>query len=99
AVYTGLVFADFLQTVVREANGAKIVIITHSLGTQVVLEALKTLCSSYQHAIIDNLILVQGAVPFYSLYHWATKISFLNPSNRIAKPDQVAEMRSQKQLS
>ena len=63
-------FVDFLETILLEAKGAKIVVITHSLGAEVVLEALASLPSLNGRTLVDSLILVQGAVPFYSVYRW-----------------------------
>jgi pimeloyl-ACP methyl ester carboxylesterase len=70
-------FADFLETVLLEAKGAKIVVITHSLGAEVVLEALASLPSLNGRTLVDSLILVQGAVPFYSVYRWTVSTSIV----------------------
>jgi pimeloyl-ACP methyl ester carboxylesterase len=70
-------FADFLETVSLEAKGAKIVVITHSLGAEVVLEALKSLPSLNGGTLVDSLILVQAAVPFYSVYRWTVSTSMV----------------------
>ncbi len=84
-------FADFLATVVREAKGARLVILTHSLGAEVVLEALEALRHTNGHPVVDTLILVQGAVPFYSLYNWTVKIGVLNPSDAVTRPDYIKQ--------
>ena len=55
--------ADFIDHLSKEAKTAQIVIIAHSLGAQVTLEALKELCESKDNDVhVNNLIIVQGAV-------------------------------------
>ncbi len=51
------------KTVVRVAPHAKIVVLTHSLGAEVVLEAFRAMREASDRPVVDNLILVQGAVP------------------------------------
>jgi pimeloyl-ACP methyl ester carboxylesterase len=87
---TGHVFADFLGAVARQAPGARIVVLTHSLGAEVVLEALRGMQEAHERAAVDNLILVQGAVPAHSVYQWTVKYQQIpsGPSEQM-KPEQV----------
>lgn len=63
--------ADVIVQLSRETTKAKTVIIAHSLGAHVVLEALKKLYeSSNTGVLVDSLVLVQGAVCATSLYKW-----------------------------
>lgn len=88
---TASVFSEFLKTIVSEAKGAKIVVVTHSLGTEVVLEALKMTPRPPGTPLINSLVMVQGAVPFYSIYRWKVRITFLNPSDGKVRPDIVEQ--------
>ena len=83
-------FADFLGAVARQAPGARIVVLTHSLGAEVVLEALRGMQEAHERAAVDNLILVQGAVPAHSVYQWTVKYQQIpsGPSEQM-KPEQV----------
>jgi pimeloyl-ACP methyl ester carboxylesterase len=87
---TGHVFADFLGAVARQAPGARIVVLTHSLGAEVVLEALRGMKEADDRPAVDNLILVQGAVPAHSVYQWTVEYQQM-PSgpNKQMRPEQV----------
>lgn len=63
--------ADVIVQLSRETTKAKIVIIAHSLGAHVALEALKKVCEFNNNGVlVDSLVLVQGAVLATSLYKW-----------------------------
>jgi pimeloyl-ACP methyl ester carboxylesterase len=71
AEITAHALVDFLTTLRHELPQSKIVVIAHSLGAYLVLEALKEFDESYPSGVfLDSLALVQGAVPAYSLYKW-----------------------------
>jgi pimeloyl-ACP methyl ester carboxylesterase len=69
---TALAFSEVLTEVTREAPSARIVILTHSLGSEVALEALRLRKLAAQSGV-DALFLVQPAVPAYSIYRWTVK--------------------------
>jgi pimeloyl-ACP methyl ester carboxylesterase len=63
--------ADLMTTLSQEAPSARTVIIAHSLGAQVALEALKSLCETRgEQMLLDSLVLVQPAVIVTSVYKW-----------------------------
>lgn len=63
--------ADFIVKLSAEFPSAKTVVIAHSLGAHVALEALKELCESKKNTVIvDSVVLVEGAVLAISLYKW-----------------------------
>jgi pimeloyl-ACP methyl ester carboxylesterase len=90
---TAPAFVDFLKTVLREAKGTRTVIVTHSLGAEVVLEALGS--AAGLGSVVDGLILVQAAVPAYLLSRWT--VSFQTGSDFLAdvmiKPENREERR------
>jgi pimeloyl-ACP methyl ester carboxylesterase len=88
---TASVLSEFLETILNKAKGAKIVIVTHSLGTEVALEALKR--TPLQHGVpfVTSLVIIEGAVPFFSIYRWKVTITFLNPSDGKERPDIVEQ--------
>jgi len=88
AEITSRAFADFLRTVLRNARGARTVILTHSLGAEVALEALRAMENS--EPVIDNLILVQAAIPAYSVYRWTVSYQQIpiGPREQM-RPEQV----------
>lgn len=89
AAITASAFADFLRTVVKEAGGARTLILTHSLGAEVALEALRIMRESSATPVADCLILVQGAVPAYSVYRWRVSYQQLPGAGDKMRPEQV----------
>jgi pimeloyl-ACP methyl ester carboxylesterase len=97
---TARAFADFLNVVAQQARGARIVILTHSLGSEVALEALRSMEEASTKPAVDNLILVQGAVPAYTVYRWIVRYQRLPAGAREElKPEQVVEQCSGKYAS
>jgi pimeloyl-ACP methyl ester carboxylesterase len=88
---TASVFSEFLEGIMDSVKDAKIVIVTHSLGTEVVLAALKNTPRPHGTPFVSSLVIIQGAVPFYSIYHWKVRITFLNPSDGKDRPDIVEQ--------
>jgi hypothetical protein len=62
---------DLTSALSSSHPAAKIVVIAHSLGARVTLEALRSACVLGQARILwDSLVLLQGAVPAISLHKW-----------------------------
>ena len=81
AAISSKALADFLGYLAQKTPSAKTVIMAHSLGTQVALDAVKDLyergqCGTQQDRLqFDSLVLIQGAVPAISLYTWTVDLT------------------------
>jgi hypothetical protein len=85
---TALAFSELLTEVTIEAPSARIVILTHSLGSEVALEALRLRKLATQSGV-DALLLVQPAVPAYSIYRWTVTYQLMPEPGKQPPREQV----------
>jgi pimeloyl-ACP methyl ester carboxylesterase len=70
------------------------VILVHSLGAEVVLQALDAYGST-GGSPVDSLILVQGAIPAYFLYTWTRRFQMLpGPPDFREWPPEITQCRA-----